>query len=308
MRFIAAWACVLFAAVQARGQTPAQTRELSLSVLTYNIRYDNPGDGEDRWEKRRDEVAKLIRDHDPDVVGLQEALRNQLDDLGKALPGYGEIGVGRDDGKTKGEYAAILYRKERFKAVDSGTFWFSDTPEVAGSKSWGNNCVRICTWAILLEKSSGLSFSIYNVHLDHESQASREKSTELLEQRVLGSYAGDKPWIVTGDFNAGEENPATMRMTAPRMQVLHEDKRGCRREGLVMADSYRVVHPDEKDAGTFNDFGHGHGTKDKIDYIWVQHSAKVENAGIDRRSKDGHFPSDHHAVWARVTVPQKGEP
>src|SRR5262245_32702418 len=104
----------------------ARAEALALSVVTYNIRYDNPGDGEDRWERRRDEVARLLRDHDPDVVGLQEALRNQLDDLARSLPAYGEIGVGRDDGKTKGEYAAILYRKDRFKVIDSGTFWLSD--------------------------------------------------------------------------------------------------------------------------------------------------------------------------------------
>ena len=271
---------------------PARAEGLALSVLTYNIRYDNPGDGEDRWAKRRDEVARLILDHDPDVVGLQEALRNQLDDLGKALPAYGEIGVGRDDGKTKGEYAAILYRKERFKVVDSGTFWLSDTPDVPGSKSWGNRITRICTWAILMERSSGLSFSIYNVHLDHESQPSREMSAWLLAKRAHSAMMVG-PVIVTGDFNAGESNPAVATMKVGEA-------------GFV--DSFRACHPGDEPPGTFNDFGHDKGSKEKIDYIWVQRRAKVESAGIDRRSKDGHFPSDHYAVWAKLTVPDKGEP
>jgi endonuclease/exonuclease/phosphatase family metal-dependent hydrolase len=264
-----------------------RAESLKLSVVTYNIRYDNRGDGEDRWEKRRDEVARLLRDHDPDVVGLQEALRNQLDDLAKGLPGYGEIGVGRDDGKHKGEYAAILYRKERFKVMDSGTFWLSDTPEVAGSKSWGNNVVRICTWA-RLEDTSGERFTVFNVHLDHESQPSRERSGALLAERVRRV---DGTVIVTGDFNAGESNPAVQRM---------------RDAGLV--DSFRVVRADEGEPATFNGFGRAKGSSEKIDYIWVQRSAKVSDAGIDRREKDGRFPSDHFAVWAKIEVPPKGEP
>lgn len=292
MRFSAALACVLLAAFRAPGQTPAKAGELELSILTYNIRYDNPDDGDDRWEKRRDEVARLIKDHDPDVVGLQEALRNQLDDLSKALPTYAEIGVGRDDGKTKGEYAAILYRKDRFKVVDSGTFWFSDTPETAGSKSWGNRIARVCTWAKLVERASGRAVSVYNVHLDHESQPSREKSAELLAQRALAAIRDD-PVIVTGDFNAGESNPAVASLKAGAT-------------GFV--DSFRVAHPDEKAIDTFNGFGKGHGTKDKIDYIWVQPSARVEGAGIDRRSKDGRFPSDHFAVWSIVRLPEKFGP
>lgn len=290
-RWLAAAALAWFGwALPCAAQTPPDgpTGPLGLGVMSYNIRYANPGDGEDRWEKRREQVYQLIREHDPDVIGLQEALRPQLDDLGKALPAYAEIGVGRDDGKVKGEYAAILYRHERFKVVDSGTFWFSDTPNVPGSKGWGNNVIRICTWARLRERNGQGEFWLFNVHLDHESQPSREKSTDLLARRVL-ERSPKLPVVVTGDFNAGEQNAAVLKM---------QD----REKGAGLLDSFRVVHPDEKQAGTFNDFGHAKGTTEKIDHIFVGQPAKVLDAGIDRRSKEGRFPSDHFAVWANLEL------
>lgn len=259
---------------------------LDLTVLSFNIRYDNPADGEDRWEKRRDQAAGLIRDHAPDVVGLQEALKGQLDDLGKALEGYGRIGVGRDDGKQKGEYSAILYRADRFEAVEQGTFWLSDTPETPGSKSWGNRVVRVCTWARLKEKQTGASFYFFNTHLDHENQPSREKSAALICERIVSRAGKAEPVIVTGDFNAGEKNAAVLAMLKPET-------------GLV--DSFRVAHPDETKVGTFNGFGKAMGTE-KIDYVFVPREAAVREAGIDRRSKDGRFPSDHFAVWAKVRL------
>lgn len=271
------------------GRPAAGSDGFALDVLTYNIRYDNAGDGEDRWEKRRDEVARLIRDHNPDVIGLQEALRGQLDDLARALPAYSEIGVGRDDGKAKGEYAAILYRKDRFKVVDSGTFWLSDTPEVPGSKSWGNTITRICTWAVLKE-TGGRTVRVYNVHLDHQSQESRLKSAELVLGRIRqGGTAGV---ILTGDFNADETNPVIARILEPS-------------SGLV--DTFRAVRTDAKEAGTFNGFGKP-GPTGKIDFIFITKGARTLDAGIDRRAKDGRYPSDHFAVWAKVELPEAAGP
>ena len=118
----------------------------NLVVMTFNIRYGTANDGENNWDNRKDMACDVLRRHNPDVVGLQEALRSQIDDIRAALPQYAEIGVGRDDGKTKGEYSAILYRKDRLDVDDSGTFWLSDTPETPGSITWGNTCTRICTW------------------------------------------------------------------------------------------------------------------------------------------------------------------
>jgi len=263
---------------------PARARAgPELTIVSYNIRYDNPGDGEDRWEQRRGEVAGVIRGLEADVVGIQEALRGQLDFLARELPGYGEFGVGRDDGKAKGEYAAILYRKERVSLVDGGTFWFSDAPAEPGSRSWGNRVVRICTWARFKDSGSGTYFYVFNVHLDHESQPSREKSAGLLAERIAARAHKD-PVIVTGDFNAGEENAAVGRV---------------KEAGFV--DTFRVVKPDEKNAGTFNNFGRDGGAAGKIDYVFVEKGMRVTGAGIDRqKTGGGRYPSDHFAVWAKV--------
>src|SRR5690606_11432004 len=137
------------------------------------------------------------------------------DEIAEALRGYGEIGVGRTDGKTRGEYAAILYRRDRLEPLDSGTFWFSDTPDVPGSTSWGNRITRICTWARFRDRTAGGEFYLYNVHLDHESQPSRERSAAMLSERVAQRNAEGAPVVVTGDFNADEDNPAVLRLTAP---------------------------------------------------------------------------------------------
>ena len=157
---------------------------LELRVMSFNIRYGSANDGEDHWKNRREMVFDVFRNHHPDIVGLQEALDFQITEIRKALPEFGEIGVAREDGKTEGEYCAILYRHDQFDIDESGTFWLSDTPEVPGSSHWGNACVRICTWARLVEKKSGGTFYLYNTHLDHVSQPSREKSAVLLAQRV----------------------------------------------------------------------------------------------------------------------------
>lgn len=259
---------------------------MSLSVVTYNIRYDEPRDGEDRWEKRREVTAETIRAHDPDLVGVQEALRHQLDDLERLLPGYAEIGVGRE-GETRGEYSAILYRSDRFDVLESGTFWFSDTPETPGSTSWGNMTIRICTWAHFRGREGELW--MYNTHLDNHSHASRVKSAAMIGHRICARGEG-APVIVTGDFNADENDPAVEAM-----------KDATHGPGLV--DTFRVAHPDEKDVGTFNDFGRGPAGRSKIDYIFVSKRVKVVEAGIDRRKIEGRFGSDHFAVWARVEMP-----
>jgi endonuclease/exonuclease/phosphatase family metal-dependent hydrolase len=162
--------------------------------------------------------------------------------------------------------------------------------------------VRICTWARLRERSSARAFYVYNVHLDHESQPSREKSAALLGQRLLARDHREEPAIVTGDFNAGEQNAALTAIKAPVLtEYLKPD--GTRERPIRLLDTFRVVHPDDRDAGTFNNFGRPGGSTEKIDYILVERGVKTIDAGIDRRSRDGHFPSDHFAVWAKIELP-----
>ena len=265
------------------GAVPAPAQERApLSAMSFNIRYGTANDGENRWPLRREFLIDVMREQNADVVGLQEALDFQIDEIVAALPIYGVIGVGRDDGARKGEYSAILFRRDRFQVSDAGTFWFSDTPEIVASKSWGNNITRICTWARLVDRD-GRAFWHYNVHLDHQSQPSRERSAQLLRQRIDARRFAQEPVVITGDFNAGEKNPAVASMTA----------------GGTYVDSFRVKHPDEKNVGTFSAFDIAKTGVEKIDYVFVPAGTEVMRAEIVRTARGGRTPSDHFPVVAQ---------
>lgn len=176
-------------------------------VMSFNIRYDNPSDSIYSWDNRKEQVFRVIRTEKPDIAGLQEVLCSQVKDLRKALPGYRPLGVGREDGKKKGEYAAILYRKELFQLVRTSAFWLSETPSVPGSRSWETACTRIVTWAELRDRRSGRHLFVFNTHLDHVSQLAREKSAALILDSI-GAIAGAAPVILTGDFNCTSADKA----------------------------------------------------------------------------------------------------
>ncbi len=269
-----------------------------LRVMTFNIRYGTANDGPDRWTQRRGLVFDVLRRHRPDVLGLQEALRFQLDEIRAAVPGYAEIGVGRNDGQEGGEYTAILYRQDRLRLVESGTFWLSDTPEVPGSKTWGNSLPRICTWGRFEDRTTGGAFYVYNTHLDHQSQPSRERSVELLARRVAGRAAADAPVIITGDFNAAERNPAVR-------YLLGEAKGAATRlaadQRIRFMDTFRALHPQAKEFGTFNDFK-GTAAGDKIDYILTLPGVKILEAEMLHDHSDGRYPSDHFPVFALLRL------
>jgi endonuclease/exonuclease/phosphatase family metal-dependent hydrolase len=263
-----------------------------LSIMSFNIRYGTANDGEDHWTLRREFLFDVMRQADPDLAGLQEALDGQIVELLRALPHYGVVGVGRDDGRTRGEYAAILYRRDRFRVSDAGTFWFSDTPEVVASTTWGNRITRICTWARFVDRD-GRAFWHYNVHLDHQSQPSRERSTALLADRIAARRHSAEPVVVTGDFNVGEANPAIKRLTGPAAGG-----------PAPFLDTFRVRHPTETRAGTFSNFKFEQIGADKIDYVLVQPGTDVLDAAIIRTSRNNRYPSDHFPVTARVVLPR----
>jgi endonuclease/exonuclease/phosphatase family metal-dependent hydrolase len=286
--------CSCQAFEKANSDTTAATRT-DLHVMSFNIRYGSANDGENHWKNRREMVFDVLRNHRPDIVGLQEALDFQIDEIRKALSKYGRIGVAREDGKTEGEYSAILYRTDRFDVDESGTFWFSDTPEVPGSSHWGNACVRICTWARFVEKKSGRAFYFFNLHLDHVSQPSREKSAILLAQRVYNRKPRD-PFVVTGDFNAGENNPVITYLKGETK--LGEDAGG-KSTPVTMVDTFRLLHPDAKDVRTAHGFK-GNRRGNKIDYIFTPPGVKVLEAQILYDNVNGKYPSDHFPVIATL--------
>lgn len=254
-----------------------------LTVMTFNIRYGTANDGENRWALRKDQLFDLVKLQNADLIGLQEALDFQIDEIVAANPVYAVIGVGRDDGARKGEYAAILFRRDRFQVSQAGTFWFSDTPTVIASKSWGNRITRICTWARFIDRD-GRAFWHFNVHLDHESQPSRERSAQLLRQRIDARPFQNEPVVVTGDFNAGEKNPAVASMTS----------------GGMFVDTFRVAHADEQTVGTFSGFDVAKTTGEKIDYVFALAGTEVMRAEIVRTVRAGRTPSDHFPVVAQI--------
>ncbi len=260
---------------------PAQA---PLRALTFNIRYGTASDGAHVWPARRAHVAATIRDHAPHLLGIQEALRFQLDELGAVLPGYREIGVGRDDGKTAGEYAALMVDTLRLAVVSSGTFWLSDTPDVPGSMHWGNRITRVTTWARLVDRATGDTLRVYNLHWDHESQPSRVRSAELLMHRIATDADPRDAIIVMGDFNSDETNPAFTTLVSATVRL---------------RDTFRAVHPDAVVVGTFNSF-RGDSTGGKIDAVLAGDVWETIDAGIDRRRFGALWASDHYAVWATL--------
>jgi len=261
-------------------RTAAQdTSQNKIRVMSFNIRYGTANDGENSWKFRNENVMETIKKFKPDIIGLQEALSFQIDEIKKNFPNMELAGVGRDDGKQSGEYSCILYNKTKYNVDTTETFWFSETPGVPGSKHWGNNITRICTWAKFIVIKSKKQFFFYNLHIDHESQPSREKSTALLVKKI-DSQKEFLPVIVTGDFNCSEENPAIQNVL---------------KSGL--ADSYRIKHAKSETEGTFNSFK-GEMNGDKIDFIFISKEIKVKSAEIVRDSYNGKFPSDHFPVTA----------
>lgn len=291
--------CVLLVPLVGTRASAASPAVFEVPVMSFNIRYGTASDGANSWPNRRKMVCDLLQNSGCDVVGLQEALGFQIDQIGKALPGYGRVGVGRDDGRTRGEYCPILYRQDRFMLDEAGTFWLSDTPDVPGSSHWGNACVRICTWVRLIEKKSGHACYVFNLHLDHVSQPSREKSVALLAKRIRGRRCPD-PFVVTGDFNAGERNPAVMYLKG-QTKLDHVAEELCR-SPVPMVDTFRVLHPQAAQVGTFNGFK-GDRSGEKIDYVFVPAGMKVLEAKILRDNVDGRYPSDHFPVVALLRMP-----
>lgn len=261
-----------------------------LRVVSFNIRYGSANDGPDRWELRRDRAVATVRDLAPGVLGLQEAEAFQVAELLDALPGHAALGVGRDDGRTRGESSPILFDRLRFTVAESGVMWLGETPEVIGSRSADAAITRVCTWARLIELRTGRGLYVYNAHFDHRGQRSRELAAEQLADhaRRMSERADRRdPVIVMGDFNAAEDNPAFQTLTKP-------DERG----GLI--DTFRAVHPDAP-GGTFTGFDTASdGGTAKIDHVLIGPGLQTLDAGIDRRTIDGRYPSDHFPVWADV--------
>lgn len=266
--------------------TEAATNE-SLCVMTYNLRYASPNPPND-WPTRRPLVREVIQSVAPDIMGTQEGLHAQLLDLASDLPDYDWVGVGRDDGKVKNEFMAVFYRKARLETLSTNHFWLSDTPEVPGSTTWGNSNRRMVTWLKFRDRSTGNEFYLWNTHFDHQIQTAREKSAELVRQRVT-ALETKLPVILMGDFNAAAEaNKA--------YQILTSDK--------FFTDAW-LAAPERKGegVGTFNNFKAAVPNGSRIDWILTRGNVAVDRAATLTFTRDGQFPSDHFPVAAWMRLP-----
>ncbi|OHB66260.1 MAG: hypothetical protein A2V70_04910 [Planctomycetes bacterium RBG_13_63_9] len=277
--------------------------DLHLSVMTFNIRYSAAADGPNRWPLRREMVVEVVRRFDGDFVGVQEAMPDQVAYLREKLPEYGLIVRSRLKDPNEGEAVPLLYQSRRWRLDEQqqGTFWLSDTPEVPASTTWGNTIPRICTWGRFVQTESGRAVCVYNTHFDHLSEPSRQKSAELLAQRIAGRKSPD-PVILTGDFNCREASVAirflqgSSKDTPAGLGV--PDK-----PPLKLVDTFRLRCPGEAQVGTFGGF---RGDRDgaKIDYVFALPGVKVVDAEIVHFNQDGRYPSDHYPVTARMVIPE----
>ncbi|NTS39593.1 endonuclease/exonuclease/phosphatase family protein [Flavisolibacter sp. BT320] len=260
-----------------------------LQVMTFNIRLNTERDSLNAWPHRKDNVAAQILFHDVHLLGVQEALHNQMVDLRERLPQFKSIGVGRDDGKEKGEYSAIFYDTTRLQLLQSSTFWLSLTPEVAGSKSWDAAITRIVSWAQFRDKKTRKTFYAFNTHFDHIGKEARRESAKLLLQKVA-SLAGKTPAIVTGDFNAVPSDEPIMVIT-DNANPLH----------LTDAKSVSAT-PHYGPSGTFTGFGSKESNDLPIDYIFLKGPWKVKKHATLSQTWGGRFASDHFAVLATLSL------
>lgn len=256
-----------------------------IRVMTYNIRFDYPKDGENQWEFRKERLASLIRFHQPDLIGIQEALITQIHDLTDFLPEYNWYGVGREDGLEQGEFSPVFYRKSRFKLLDKGTFWlspFSDKP----SKGWDADIFRVCSWVKLEDRQSNNQFYHFNTHLDHLGKQARRESAILLQKRVIG-VALAKPALLTGDFNDPPNSDFYKAITADN--------------SLLDAKAISQL-PHYGPEGTWATFSVLNGIGNKIDFIFVSSQVKVLRHATLTDSQDLKYPSDHLPIVADIRI------
>jgi endonuclease/exonuclease/phosphatase family metal-dependent hydrolase/uncharacterized protein YqfB (UPF0267 family) len=267
-----------------------QFREASsLNIMTYNVRYDNAGDGVNRWSNRKDVAAQIILDEDIDIVGMQEVLNNQLNDLKARLTGYSSIGVGRNGGAS-GEYSPIFYKTNRFTVISSGTFWLSETPDVVGSKGWDGAHPRIATWSVLEDRANLLQLLVMNTHIDHEGFTAQREGVRLIMSRIGTMNPNALPVVLTGDFNMTPTNSSIVYITNPSTpnHLLH---------------TKTLAQITSGPQGTVHSFGATpESQRNFIDYIFVSEQTEVLSHAVLPDKLNNIYLSDHAPVVAKIRV------
>lgn len=252
-----------------------------LSIMTYNVKLDYPKEGDNSWTNRKPFFINQLKFYEPDILGVQEPMPNQMADMDSLLPQYKYVGVGRDDGANKGEYSAIFYKKDKFKILESSTFWLSKTPEKV-SKGWDADCNRVCTYALFEDIVTGKKFWVFNTHFDHIGMVARNKSTILILKKIKEININDYPVILSGDFNM-EESDNNIKYISEKLN-----------------DSKTIAKNIFGPTGTFNGFEFHEPVTRRIDFIFLSKDILVEKYAVLSDSKDCRYPSDHLPVYIKL--------
>jgi len=259
------------------GSLKAQNNKIT--CITYNIRYDNPSDGDNAWLNRKEKVVEVLKFHNPDIICLQEVLSNQMQYLQNELSNYGSVGVGRDDGKEKGEYSPVFYLKAKFELLNWKTIWLSPEPEYAGSKGWDAALPRVATFVLLSHKKTKKRLLVVSTHYDHIGKLARKESSLLIQSTIkqlenIWKLNTTEPFeiLLGGDLNTEPNDDP--------LSILESDGQ------LFNFKNYRP---------TFRDFS-VKSTGKIIDYLMHSKSLSPISISVDTSSQNGFYPSDHNAL------------
>lgn len=248
------------------------------SVMTYNIRYDTQNDGENWWKKRKSVIVDLIQNYQPEIFGTQEGKLHQIHYLDSCLTKHSYIGVGRDDGKLKGEFSAIFYDSTKYTVSQENTFWLSEDSNNI-SVGWDASMERICTYGLFKNKISGKELWVFNTHYDHIGVQAREMSSKLILSKIKEVNKRKLPVVLMGDFNSSPNSIPIQSLTKELKDSYVESKKN-------------HIGP----VGTFNGFDSALPLDNRIDYIFIQNLSVETHIHINDKRPDGYFISDHLPV------------
>lgn len=283
-----------------QGQLLLQKTATPLKIMSFNIRNSNAPDGENAWPKRKEWAMGILREEKVDLAGLQEVTGPQRSDIATLLPEYEMYGITRDPDNANGESTSVLFLRDRFKLLDKGTFWLSETPDKGEPRGWDAACRRTVTWVKLQDKNTDGTFFFFNTHFDHRGVGARAESARLI-RRKIPQIVDDLPVILTGDFNTSPTSEPYRILTAkPKEEPAPKKGPEIQLFDTRLLTSTPAKGPDASSWG-FQKVLPGR----RIDFIFVSKGIKVQNFTIDDRTKEGRFPSDHLPVWSSIVLPEK---
>ena len=252
------------------------------TIISYNIRYDNNWDIENSWEIRRSKIIQMLIKYSPSIIGIQEGLLNQVQYIDSSLINYDYVGVGRDDGKDKGEFCAIYFDTTRYVLLKNSTFWLSETPDTI-SVGWDAALERICTYGLLKDRITKKEFWVFNTHFDHIGVIAREKSSGLILKRIKKINRQSLPVILMGDFNSIPNSPPVKELITELSDALQI--------------SLQKLHGPR---GTFNGFNEDLSIEKRIDYIFTKNLKVLSYTHVNDRLENNRHISDHLPIMIKI--------